>query len=120
MKRIVIATLMGLVCGFICFALASFSGKLQLPVALQIIAARTLIGFAIGISGVKIYTWAVHGLVLGLIFSIPLAISGLMAPDNPEFSKTMMFVTTVLLGMIYGWLIELVTTVVFRAKQKIA
>jgi hypothetical protein len=30
--------------------------------------------------------------VLGLVFSLPLAFSGLMAPDNPEFSKATIFI----------------------------
>jgi len=115
MKRIVIATLSGLGCGFICFGMASSGGELPLAVALQIIASRTLIGFAIGISSLKI-NWATHGLIMGIIFSLPLALSGLMAPENPEFSKTMMFVSTVVMGMIYGFLIELITSKLFKAE----
>ena len=60
--------------------------------------------------------WTVHGLVIGLIFSLPLAFSGFMAPDNPEFTKTTMFVMTIVLGMVYGLLNEFVTTVLFKAK----
>ena len=116
-KRLLIATLSGLVCGFICFGLASSGpAKLPVPVALQIIIERTLIGFAIGISSLTLKHWSLHGIIMGFIFSIPLAISGLMAPDNPEFSKTMMFVMTIVLGMIYGLLIETVTTKLFKAK----
>jgi K+-transporting ATPase c subunit len=51
-----------------------------------------------------------------MLFSLPLAFSGLMAPENPEFSSTMMFISTIILGMIYGFLIELITTLVFKAK----
>jgi hypothetical protein len=54
---------------------------------------------------------------MGLLFSVPLAFSGLMAPDNPDFSKAGMFVWTLVLGMAYGFLIELITTAVFKAKQ---
>ena len=39
-----------------------------------------------------------------------------MAADNPEFTKTGMWVATVAMGMIYGLLIELVTSVVFKAR----
>lgn len=115
-KRLTIATLFGLLFGFVCFGLASSSGNLPTPVAFQIIIERTLIGFAIGISTLTLRHWSLHGLVMGLIFSLPLAFSGLMAPDNPQFSKSMMFVSTVLLGMIYGLLIELFTSVVFKAR----
>ena len=53
---------------------------------------------------------------MGLLFSLPLAFSGLMAPESPEFSTTMMFVSTVVMGMIYGFLIDLITTIIFKAK----
>ena len=115
-KRLIVATSMGVVCGFICLGLASSSpGELPTPVAYQIIAERTLIGVAIGISCLTLGHWAIHGLVLGALFSVPLACSGLMAPDSPEFSKSAMFVMTVVLGMLYGLLIELVTSVLFKA-----
>ena len=117
-KRIIIATLSGLLCGFICFGLAS-SGPEQLPwpVLAQIILSRTLIGFAIGISVMSLFHWTIHGVVMGLLFSLPLAFSGLMAPDNPEFSKTAMFVSTIVMGMIYGVLIELITSILFKARM---
>lgn len=118
-KRLTAATLLGLLCGFVCFWLASSGGGLPKPVAFQIIAERTLIGFAIGISVLKLWHWALHGLVMGLIVSIPLAISGLMAPDNPEFSKLSMFIMTAMMGMIYGVLIELITTKLFKAGREV-
>ena len=115
-KRIVVATLAGVLCGFVCLGLASSGGPLPWPIAVQIVASRTLIGFAIGISSLRLRHWAIHGPVLGLLFSLPLAFSGLMAADNPEFTKTGMWVATVAMGMIYGLLIELVTSVVFKAR----
>ena len=51
-----------------------------------------------------------------VIFSLPLAFSGLMAPENPEFSKVSMFIWTIILGMIYGLLIEVITSLFFKAK----
>ena len=117
-KRVIIATLSGLLFGFVCFGLASSgSGGLALPVALQIIASRTLIGFAIGVSGLRMGHWTVHGLVMGLLFSLPLAFSGLMAPENPEFSKFMMVFWTIVMGMIYGLLIEVITSWALKAKS---
>ena len=118
MKRVIVATLSGVLFGFVCVGLASSSpGPLPFPVVLQIIASRTLIGFAIGISSLSVTHWSVHGLLMGLLFSLPLAFSGLMAPDNPEFTKTAMWVWTVVLGMVYGLLIELITSVFFKAQQ---
>ena len=118
-RRLVVATLSGVLCGLVCFGLASSSGEpLAWPVVAQIITSRTLIGVAIGISRISLGHWAVHGLVMGLVFSLPLAFSGLMAPDSPQYSKTAMFVGTLVLGMIYGLLIEVITSVVFKAKQR--
>ncbi len=118
-KRIIIATLSGVIFGFVCFGLASSGpSALPWPVAVQLITSRTLIGFAIGISALSLGHWSIHGLVMGLIFSIPLAFGGFLAPDNPEFSKTGMFTWTIILGMIYGLLIELITSLVFKAKQE--
>ena len=118
MKRVIIATLSGVLFGFVCYGFAS-SGDYQLawPVAVQIIVSRTLIGFAIGISCLKLGHWSVHGLMMGLLFSLPLAFSGLMAPESPEYSLTSMFIWTVVLGMIYGLLIEVITSLIFKAKQ---
>lgn len=116
-KRLLVASLCGLGAGFVCYGIASSSpGGLAWPIALQIISSRFLIGFAIGISWVTMGHWSVHGLVMGALFSLPLAFSGMMAPENPEFSKTSMFVWTVILGMVYGFLTELITSVVFKAR----
>ena len=116
-KRLLVAVLSGLACGFICYGLASSSpGPLAWPVAVQIIISRTLIGFGIGISSLAMRHWSINGLVMGALFSLPLAFSGLMAPESLAFSKTGMFGMTVILGMIYGFLIELVTSVLFKAR----
>ena len=118
-KRIIVATISGILFGFVCLGLASSSpGPLAWPVAMQIVISRTLIGFAIGISSFSIRHWAIHGAVMGLLFSLPLAFSGLMAPDSSEYSKTGVLIFTVLLGMIYGLLIEVITSVAFKARQK--
>lgn len=118
MKRVIVATLSGIIFGVFCNFLASGSGPLPWPVTVQIITSRTLIGFAIGISSLKIVHWSLHGIVMGILFSMPLAFSGLMAPENPEFSHIQVFVSTIVMGLIYGLLIELITTLIFKAKQQ--
>jgi len=116
-KRLVIATLAGVLFGFVCLGLASIApGPLPWPVAVQIVTSRTLIGFAIGMSAFSFGHWAVHGLIMGMIFSVPLAFSGLMAPESPEYSKVNMFAFTILLGMVYGLFIELITSLLFKAR----
>jgi len=117
-KRVIIATLSGFFFGLVCFGLASQSpGELAAPIALQIITSRTLIGFALGISAFRMYHWSIRGLIMGGIFSIPMAFSGLMA-EVPGFTKTSMFSWTIILGMIYGLLIEVITSLIFKARMQ--
>jgi len=118
MKRFVISTLFGLIFGFVCYGFAS-SGQVPVPtlLAVNIILGRTLIGVAIGISRFPLRHWALHGIVMGLVFSIPAAFGAILGPENPEFTHTSMFVATIVMGMIYGFLIELITSVLFKAKM---
>jgi hypothetical protein len=119
-KRLIIAALSGLLFGFVCFSFASSGpNPLPAPIAFQIILSRTLIGFAIGISSFTKIHWSIHGLLFGLIFSLPLAFSGMMAPESPDYNPSIMFTWTVILGMIYGLLIEVITSVIFKAKIQI-
>lgn len=118
MKRVIVATLAGVLSGLICVGMVlSGSGELPWPLIPQILSSRVLIGVAIGISSLWLGHWSIHGLVMGAVFSLPLAFSGLMAPDSPNYDKTVMWIMTVALGMIYGMLIEFITTVLFNAKQ---
>lgn len=117
-KRLIIATIFGIISGFICFWLASSGGnQLGLMLALNIILGRTMIGVAIGISNWKMKHWAIHGAVMGLIFGLPSAFGAVLGPENPQFPHAMMFIWTFVMGIIYGVFIELFTSVIFRAKQ---
>lgn len=121
LKRIIIASIAGLGCGFICLGLiASGGSEIAWPIIAQVLTARTLIGVAIGLSCFTIGHFTIHGLIFGLVFSLPLAFSGLMAPESPQFSKEMMFISTVVISMIYGLLIEVITSGFFKAKAVIS
>jgi uncharacterized membrane protein len=116
--RLAVCTFGGLLSGLICYSLAASSAaSLPTPVIWQIIASRTLIGVAIGLSRFTFGHWAIHGAVLGALFSLPLAFSGLMAPENPQFSASAMFFSTVVMGVIYGFLIELVVFALDRMRR---
>lgn len=109
MKRIVIATLLGVVAGVICATLAASGHLLTLTPVLTvwILLNRVVMGFAIGASALKLH-WAwngiVTGLVVGSIFSYYLFMN--------------LGVTVMLFNFIgnavFGLLIELFTTVVFK------
>lgn len=117
-KRLFIATLLGVIFGFVCYGMAS-SGQHEIStiLAINIILGRTLIGVAIGISRFSLKHWSLHGIIMGLIFSLPAGFGAMLGPENPEFSHTMLLVSTIVMGMIYGFLIELITSVLFKAKQ---
>ena len=107
-KRVIIATVSGLVFGFVCLFMAS-SGPEPLPdiVKWSIVVGRTLLGFTIGISAIRV-NWWLHGIILGIIVSIPMAI--------PVLDRINIAIATIVMGIIYGFLTELITTVLFKEK----
>ena len=117
-KRFIIAALLGVVFGFICYGFAS-SGQNEIStvLAVNIILGRTLIGVAVGISRFSLKHWSLHGIIMGLVFSLLAAFGVMLGPENPELNHTVLLVSTIVMGMIYGFLIELITSVLFKAKQ---
>jgi hypothetical protein len=109
-KRVIIATISGVVFGFVClgFALSNpdSSETLSSTVRWSIVIGRTMLGFMIGISALRLKWW-LHGIVLGIIASIPMAI--------PIIDNTVIAVSTVVMGIVYGFLIELITSVLFKS-----
>jgi hypothetical protein len=110
-KRVIIATLCGLLFGVICMTLASTNPDPVEPVTpitqWLIVLSRTMMGFMIGISALRM-TWWLHGTVLGLIASIPMML--------PVLDKPGIAIGTVVMGAIYGFLTELITSIAFKAK----
>ncbi len=109
-KRVIIATISGVVFGFVClgFALSNpdSSETLSSTVRWSIVIGRTMLGFMIGISALRLKWW-LHGIVLGIIASIPMAV--------PIIDNTVIAVSTVVMGIVYGFLIELITSVLFKS-----
>ena len=109
MKRIMIATIFGLMMGVIC-ASFMFSGgilKFSAGMLIWVLLNRAVMGFVIGSSGLKLH-WAWNGIVMGLvvgwIFSLFLFINvGGLLP-----------VLNFLGNGIFGLVIEFFTTKVFR------
>ena len=117
-KRLIIASILGLLFGFVCYGFAcSGGGNISTVLALNIISGRVLIGVAIGISRFPMKHWAFHGLVMGLVFSLPAGFGAMMGGDQTEMSPEMLMLSTIVMGGIYGILIELITTVFFKAKM---
>jgi hypothetical protein len=108
-KRLIIASVFGVLSGVICWILSSSSGPTTWYFTVSTILARTLIGFAIGISVLRIKWW-LHGIIFGAIFSLPMAFQGFYVTGKEMF----IFLGTIIMGIIYGFFIELFTTVVFK------
>jgi hypothetical protein len=111
-KRVLIATGCGFIFGLVCMGMASSNpdpaGTMTVVVKWNIVLSRTLLGFMIGISALRL-NWWLHGIVLGFISSIPMSIAVL--------DRTDIMIGTVVMGMIYGVLTELITTILFKAKS---
>jgi len=109
MKRITIATLFGVVAGALCATISFSAGILTFTAVnlVWILLNRTVMGFAIGISGLKLH-WAWHGILMGVvvgsIFSYFLYMQGMK-----------MAVFTPIGNAIFGLMIEFFTTVEFKA-----
>ncbi len=116
-KRVLIATVVGLLLGVIEWAIASMSVTAPIPWSgvCTIILGRTVLGFVIGISASGM-TWWLNGLVLGFIFSLPTAFGSLWVGMNwiPGF------VATLVAGLAIGFLIELITSTAFKARVALA
>ncbi len=112
-RRVLIATLFGVIFGFVCWGFAASSGPQPWYFAVSTILSRTLIGFTIGISILKIQWW-LHGIFIGALYSLPAAFYGFYVPGKEAFIFWGFFV----MGIIYGFLIELFTTIIFKARAQ--
>jgi len=109
--KILVATILGFIAGIVCWRLASSGGPLEANLAWSIILSRTLIGFVIGISAWKI-NYLLHGILIGLILSIPMAFAGEAMKGGKVFWGTL------IMGIIYGFFIALITNLVVREKKE--
>jgi hypothetical protein len=110
MKRIAIATLFGLCAGVLCATGAFAAGILTFSVTtlLWVLLNRAVMGFAIGVSGLKLH-WAWNGIVIGMavgsVFSYFLFMNGGMSILPP---------VNFFVNGLFGLGIEFFTTVVFK------
>lgn len=112
-KRVIITTICGFIFGLVCMSLATSNPNpdpanlITTQVIWLIIISRTLMGFMIGISALNMKWW-LHGIVIGFISSIPMALS--------VMDKTSIMIGTFVMGIIYGFLTELITSILFKSK----
>jgi hypothetical protein len=115
MKRMVIATAMGVVAGLLCVAAgATFGLNITLQSFGWAMLNRTLLGFVIGISALRLH-WAWHGCLMGVV------VGSLFAYSAWIFEGPVWLVAGLLAGsVIFGLLIEFFTTVVFKQPQQVS
>ncbi len=110
MKRLAIATLFGLVAGVFCATVASSGHLLKLTTVslLWILLNRTVMGFAIGASGLRLH-WAWNGIIMGLAVGSIFSYYIFMDLGQPKVALLIPIGNAV-----FGLLIEFFTTVVFK------
>lgn len=116
MKRIIIAILFGLVAGLIC-ASGAFYGhilKFSAITLIWVLLNRAVMGFAIGISGLKLH-WAANGAIVGLVVGSIFSYSLFMNLGPSPIPLVNFFVNA-----LFGLMIEFFTTKVFKQAASVA
>ena len=113
MKRIVIATACGVVAGLVCVSLGATFGSKITPAGFGwALLNRTLLGFVIGISTLRLH-WALHGPLLGVLVGSLFAYSLWMSGTPASLS-----VAVIGGSAVFGLGIEFFTTVAFHQGQQ--
>jgi hypothetical protein len=112
-KRLAVAVSAGALAGLFCyFAGLHFVGFApSLTAFVWILLNRTMIGFVIGVSSLRIH-WIPHGLLMGFvvgsIFTFYVFMQGARFP---------LVVATVVLNLFFGFMIEFLASVVFKSSR---
>jgi hypothetical protein len=110
MKRIVVAIFFGLVAGALCASGAFMAGLLTFSLVnlIWVLLNRAVMGFAIGISGLKLH-WAWNGIVVGLAVGSIFSYFLFMHLGPGPLPLVNLFVNG-----LFGLMIEFFTTKVFK------
>jgi len=108
-KRVVSATLLGVVAGILCWQGGASIGIVYTPALIAgTILNRTFVGFTIGISAIR-WHYLAHGVLIGTLGSLP------MAMFSPDVRAAIMLT---LYGALWGLLIEIAATKALRAPMR--
>ncbi len=107
-RRVVITTLLGIGCGLASWAICARGMGLQViwSQSVVLVLINALMGFTIGISSLRLH-WMLHGALIGLLYGMVLAVF--------TESHGLGFWWALVLGPVFGFVVELCATVFFRA-----
>jgi len=114
-KRFWIAFILGILAGVLC----ALGGNSKVPehirtmVFISVILNRAFIGFVIGVSAWRM-SWILHGILLGLIGTLPMSVPVIFYQQAGWNA----FIIYTVAGIIWGFLIELLTSLAFKAPMK--
>ena len=104
-KRLVIATILGVLCGLFCMygTMTNFPGEFGTFMLIGIVYNRVLIGIVIGTSDNIDLHPALRGAIIGVVVSMAMAIFSSDSDSNGAL-------IVLAFGLVYGVLIDVVTT----------
>jgi hypothetical protein len=111
-KRIFVATLGGVIVGFICYYLGLYFEVIEkdLTIFFWIMINRITLGFVIGVSILKM-DWALYGAIIGAIMGIIFAYYIYMVTNAWE-----LLIAAFIISILFGMTIEFITSVIFRLR----
>ncbi len=111
-KRVIIATLLGVVCGILCYVggryILEVPGNYTLLHFINVMINRTLIGFVIGISALNM-KWHTHGIIIGSIAGLPFLLHEWLIGMGP-----MILIAICFASGLFGIMIEFFTSRIFK------
>ncbi|MBU0520288.1 hypothetical protein KJ564_15270 [bacterium] len=113
-KRFLICLAGGLIAGLVC----AYGGNdkvaedVRTMVFISVVLNRAFIGFVIGISAWKMH-WALHGSLIGVLGTLPMSVPLIVTPEAGPNA----FLIFTIAGLVWGVLIEVTASVVFKAKM---
>jgi len=108
-RRVIVTTIWGAIFGIVCMLIQKYGvGVSFWPLGASGLIHHAVMGFTIGVSSLRIH-WAPHGILWGFLFGIFLVIGYWGGPQG--FWAPLGFM------LLWGFLIELITTVGFKLKR---
>ncbi len=109
LRRTIVTTVLGFLAGFFCYWISKGKVSYTPEIMWSVVLNRALLGFILGISVLK-WNYIFHGMIIGAIASIPLAVPAFF--NSPTGGWIILIA-----GAFYGLIIELITSGLLRLKR---